>query len=270
MASYAYASSREAGSACGVAEQSCIPREPSRGPERAYADASLGFVLSGWFDYESEMGSATAAPGAVVCGNAGETFRCGHLGTPGNRRLVAAFDPDFLTEVANDCGLDEVRFPAAALPPGKPAARIYGLMRRVAANRPGSEEAAALLGLAALTADPADGEPERLSPRDQARVLSAIRHIENAYAEPCTLESLAQLAGLSRWHFLRCFRQGTGQTPTQYLIHARVRAAAERLLTTRAPVLEVALDVGFNDVSHFNACFRAILGCTPTRWRALA
>ena len=83
-----------------------------------------------------------------------------------------------------------------------------------------------------------------------------------------TCSKLAALIPLSVYHFLRLFKAVVGQSPSQYILHARLRAAASQLLSSRTPVFEVALRVGFNDISHFNACFRRQFGQSPMRWRA--
>jgi AraC family transcriptional regulator len=73
---------------------------------------------------------------------------------------------------------------------------------------------------------------------------------------------------MSKYHFLRVFRRLAGVTPHQYLISARMRRAALHLASSRRPVLAVALDSGFGDLSTFNNRFRATFGLTPTQYRA--
>ena len=58
-------------------------------------------------------------------------------------------------------------------------------------------------------------------------------------------------------------------TPYQYLLSARVRRAALDLASSRRPVLAIALDSGFGDLSTFSHRFRATFGATPTQYRAL-
>jgi AraC-like DNA-binding protein len=58
-----------------------------------------------------------------------------------------------------------------------------------------------------------------------------------------------------------------GESPNQYLINTRVRAAADRLTGTTAPIAQIAFDVGFNDISHFYSRFRDAFGCAPRQWR---
>jgi AraC family transcriptional regulator len=75
------------------------------------------------------------------------------------------------------------------------------------------------------------------------------------------------VAGLSPFHFLRTFTRVTGITPHQWLLRARLHDAARRLVETRAPVTDIALDVGFDDLSNFIRTFRAEFGVSPTRYR---
>jgi len=106
--------------------------------------------------------------------------------------------------------------------------------------------------------------------RDPARIARVLRHLESRIVEPHTLADLALIAGLSRYHFLRTFKCVTGVTPHQWLLRARLREAAQRLVASRDPVTEIALDVGFEDLSNFIRSFRAEFGMSPRRYRAAA
>jgi AraC-like DNA-binding protein len=100
-----------------------------------------------------------------------------------------------------------------------------------------------------------------------ARVSRVIRTIENEPAAGADLASLARLARLSPYHFLRTFQVLAGVTPHQYLLRARLRRAAVRLLAEKRNVAEIALDCGFGDLSNFNRAFRAEFGMTPRMYR---
>ena len=75
---------------------------------------------------------------------------------------------------------------------------------------------------------------------------------------------------MSPYHFLRTFRAVTGVTPHQWLLRARLRDAAGRLAATSTPVTNVALDVGFDDLSNFTRSFRAEFGASPREYRLAA
>jgi AraC-like DNA-binding protein len=246
-----------------VSEDSCAADPAGPAAQWTYGDAAIGFVMSGWFEYASEDQTALAAPGSIILGNAGEPFSVRHIDTLGNRRLVATFPRELLEEVANDANVSP-RFDAIALAPSQTATRMFGLIR--ASSQPGGQDLLYPLAHAALTAR----EPrpaERISARDRNRVQSAVSHIEAYFGEPCTLQTLADIAGLSRFHFVRMFGAVVGQSPNQYLINTRMRAASDRLLTTKTPIAQIAFEVGFNDISHFYSCFRETFSCTPRQWR---
>jgi AraC-like DNA-binding protein len=235
--------------------------------EKRYAQPAVGVVLSGSFEYRAQNGAATAVPGTVILGNRAECFRCHPRDGSGNRRQVVHFDQEFLNDVAEGCGLAKARFHVAAIPPGRFSGAVFGAMRRLALDKEDHEEAAYDLAEAALLANRCGTAPTTVSTRNQQRVLSIVRHLERYYHEPWPLKTMASLARLSPCYFLRIFRTVTGQSPTQYVMNARLRAAANDLLTSRAPVSEIALKTGFNDISHFNASFRSVFGRSPTHWR---
>jgi AraC-like DNA-binding protein len=85
---------------------------------------------------------------------------------------------------------------------------------------------------------------------------------------PLTLASLASEARMSRFGFLRAFRQIVGVTPYQYLLRMRLQRAALRLRAESASITSIAYGAGFNDLSTFNRRFRRIMGMTPRAWRS--
>lgn len=82
------------------------------------------------------------------------------------------------------------------------------------------------------------------------------------------LDDLAAVAGLSKYHFVRCFKKATGLTPLQYHMQVRLSEARQRLRRGIHPG-EVAGALGFYDQSHFINAFRRVMGVTPnTYWQA--
>lgn len=251
----------------GVHEDRCAADPAAPMKDWVYETPAIGFVLAGWFDYLAEGRSAFAAPGAVVLGNAGEHFNVRHHDTNGNKRLVALMQQAILDEIANDAGLDEPRFQTVALPPGPAATRMYVWMRGLADGGEAAEEYEIALAAAALRAPAWQPRRMRVSAQDHKRALTAARHIETHFHERCSLATLSELTNSSRYQLIRAFSAIMGQSPNQYLINTRIRAAADLLRECRAPITQIALDVGFNDISHFYTCFKAAFGATPRRWR---
>jgi AraC family transcriptional regulator len=78
---------------------------------------------------------------------------------------------------------------------------------------------------------------------------------------------LAQVAGMSSFHFAREFKRTTGTTPHQYLIKFRIERAKALLARNDLPLTEVGLRSGFSHQSHFTRLFRRITGTTPNSYR---
>lgn len=237
----------------------------SRVCDSIYGDAAIGFVLSGSFGYRAQSEEATAVPGTVIFGNSREEFRVAYPAALGNRRLVVRYQDEYLRCVCDELGMRSSRFPAVILPPGKAAAVVFSRMRALVSRR--GEDAAFELAAAVLQLDRGAGRFPPVIARDRNKIIATVHHIENCYAEPCTVEELAAIGGFSRFHFSRVFKAVTGQSPNQYVINTRLRAAAERLVDTTAPISTIAFDVGFNCVSHFNNHFRDLFECTPRQMR---
>jgi AraC family transcriptional regulator len=83
-----------------------------------------------------------------------------------------------------------------------------------------------------------------------------------------TVDAMAEVAHISKFHFIRSFRRATGYTPYEYLIHCRVNRARELLALNpgRSSLAEVASEVGFYDQSHLNRHFKQIVGMTPKQF----
>ena len=100
------------------------------------------------------------------------------------------------------------------------------------------------------------------------RALRRIRdYVEEHLAENIELETLADIARLSKWHFARAFKQSVGTPPHFYLIQRRLEKAQELLAETNLSLAQIALKSGFSDQSHFSRRFRILLGVTPTSFR---
>lgn len=252
----------------GAGEARCAT-DASAPVEKCYAGPVIGVVVAGVFDYGGRHGRTRATPGAILLGNADETFECRHLDAGGNRRSVIALHPDLLAEVANDCELDDADFAVSALAPSRETAPLYGAVRRAAGGLRLDDEDVIDLAARALTLGRRmrDAAP---APAERRRIRDVVRHLDLAYAEPCGLDSLAAMGQVSRFHFIRLFRAVTGESPRQYLIGARLRAAADRLIETAEPINQIALGVGFNDIPHFNATSRQAFGLSPSVWRPWA
>lgn len=92
-------------------------------------------------------------------------------------------------------------------------------------------------------------------------------YIAENYCNDIKLAELAQVAGMSSFHFAREFKKTTGTTPHQYLIKYRVDRAKTLLAQHDLPLIEVGLQAGFSHQSHFTRLFRKLTGTTPLYYR---
>jgi len=102
--------------------------------------------------------------------------------------------------------------------------------------------------------------------REAAIIAAACRFIEGA-EEPPPLASLARQVGLSPYHFHRLFRRLTGVTPKAYA-EAWRQSRVQSQLAAGTRVTEAIYDAGFNSSGRFYAAAPAMLGMTPSRYRA--
>lgn len=103
--------------------------------------------------------------------------------------------------------------------------------------------------------------------KNQDRILTMMAFIHENFAEKLTLEDIAGSAAVSTRECLRCFRIAIHQSPMDYLIEYRVRAAKKLLETTGLSITEISLRCGFNSNSYFTKLFHRICGKTPNAYR---
>ncbi len=100
-----------------------------------------------------------------------------------------------------------------------------------------------------------------------ARLARAKALVDRRFSEPLDLEILADQAHISRFHFLRLFKETYAQTPHQYLTQKRLQHAKLLLETTDLSVTRICLDVGFSSLGSFSALFRKHHGLSPAHYR---
>ena len=247
--------------------------------DRAFAEqydaACIAAVIEGTFQCRSTRGAAMLVPGAVLLGNEGECFECGHEHGSGDRCISFHFASDFFEAiVAAVPGVRRMSFPVPCLPPLPKLMPLFAAAE--AARDDGDaatlfEEVALRLAGAVFSVLSAGGSAAPVaSPRDERRITRALRRIEAAAEEKLTLAELAREAAMSPYHFLRTFHGLVGLTPHQFLLRTRLHRAAVRLRRSPEPVSAVAFDAGFNDLSTFNRRFRRVMGMSPSGYRAQA
>ena len=92
--------------------------------------------------------------------------------------------------------------------------------------------------------------------------------VDRDYAEPLDLDGLARVAGVSKYHFLRCFAATYGKTPALYLTERRIERAQDLLRATNLTVTEICHLVGYTSLGSFSTKFRQLIGVSPSEYQA--
>lgn len=113
------------------------------------------------------------------------------------------------------------------------------------------------------------GGPVATVPEDLLVHLRRARdRIDTRYADPLDLAGLAEVAGVSKYHFLRCFAATYGATPSVLLTRRRIERAQDLLRSTNLTVTEICMLVGYSSLGSFSSRFRRLVGCSPSEYQA--
>ena len=98
-------------------------------------------------------------------------------------------------------------------------------------------------------------------------ISPALAKMHTDYAQKFTLEELAELCSVSKYHFCRIFKRAMHVTPVQYITEYRIDLAEAMLKDTAKSVTDVAWQCGFEDESYFSRCYKKIKGISPNALR---
>jgi AraC-like DNA-binding protein len=247
----------------------------SAGPEalpftECHETFSLSYVRKGSFGCWTRGQFHELIAGSVLIGRPGTEYMCTHEHHAcGDECLSFHFADDFVDEIRPRGGVWE----SGALPPIAELMVVGELAQAASegANDIGVDEAGILLALRFLRiTTEATNRPVYATSRDRRRAVEAALWIEANAGEPISLDDAAEVAGLSSFHFLRLFAKVLGLTPHQYLVRTRLKRAAALLAEENRSITDIALDVGFNDLSNFVRTFGLAAGVSPRRFRSLA
>lgn len=254
-----------------VSDIVCSSGPHDRAFEEQHTGVCIATVMHGSFMYRTGQGSGIMVPGAILLGNHRSCFECGHDHSTGDRCLSFMFDPAYFEGILSSVpGVRSAVFPVARLPPMMSFTRIFADMALAGFGDRGvwfEQLALALAAEATRVAIGGDGSRAGPNQRDQRRIASVLHRIERDAGAPLSIGDLAREAAMSPYHFLRTFRDAVGMTPHQFILRTRLQNAAVQLRRSSLPVLDIALDAGFADLSTFNRRFRATMGMTPSAFR---
>jgi len=98
-------------------------------------------------------------------------------------------------------------------------------------------------------------------------IRKAKDYIEQHKSDDITLTQVAEALNVSTFYFCKLFKKATGLTFSEYLARVRVEKAKNLLLNPNLRISEIAYEVGFQSLTHFNRVFRRLAGRSPTEYR---
>ncbi|WP_299790616.1 AraC family transcriptional regulator [uncultured Marivita sp.] len=137
-------------------------------------------------------------------------------------------------------------------------------------NRPSDVQIEAIVTLLLMRLTDRIRDEKREPPRTTAvspRIKRVLDHIDRDLCATHSLKSLADIAGVSTYHFARMFLAATGRRLHQYVVERRLAHGKRRLKQSDDPIVKIALDCGFASQSHMTEVFTKILGTTPGKMR---
>jgi AraC family transcriptional regulator len=231
---------------------------------------SISYVRRGTFGYRVRGALYELVAGSVLIGHPGDEYVCTHEHDAcGDECLSFQLEPD----LAQATGAEAKPWRSRALPP-LPQLMVIGELAQAAAagsSDIGLDEVGLLLLDRYLeVASGVERRAANTTARARRRAVKTALWIDANAHQPISLACCAREAGLSPLHLLRLFANVLGVTPHQYLVRARLRHAARLLADDACSITDVALEVGFADLSNFVRTFRRAAGVSPRSFRLAA
>jgi AraC family transcriptional regulator len=251
-----------------VAAYACSAAASDRPFAELHSSWSVSYVQAGSFGCQCHGKRFELLPGAVLLGRPGDEFTCTHDHHGGGDECLAFFIlPDVAEEIG---GARREPWKSGGLPPLAELAALGELAGSSARRAAGPRIDEVGLALAAKVVDMVAGQqrPRVLArPIDRQRAIESARWIDLHAGQDVDLQTLAAQSGLSVYHYMRVFAAVLGVTPHQFLMRCRLRKAAQLLADEDRAITEIALDVGFADLSNFIRSFRRAAGVSPRIYR---
>jgi AraC family transcriptional regulator len=234
---------------------------------------SIAYVRRGSFGYRYRGETHELVAGSLLVGHVGDEFVCTHEHHCGGDECLAFQCSEEVAEALGSRNERAKLWRKGGIPP-LPSLVVLGELAQAAAEGRSDvalDEAGLLFvhRFAEIVGD-RKSDHATVCPRDRRRAVEAALRIDASLHESIDLDSAANDAGLSAFHFLRVFSSVLDVTPHQYLIRSRLRRAARLLADEARSISDIAFDVGFGDLSNFVRTFRRAAGVSPRRFRQAA
>lgn len=112
-----------------------------------------------------------------------------------------------------------------------------------------------------------DGVSREVKEYQMKRIKKILNYIHAHFKRKIHIQELASEVNMSQYHMCRFFKLLTGRTPVEYINLYRINQAAELLVKNDTKLLDIALEVGFENLSYFIETFKRYKKCTPSEYR---
>lgn len=99
-------------------------------------------------------------------------------------------------------------------------------------------------------------------------IVRAIYMMRECLSEPLTIDTLAEEAFFSKFHFTRIFQTYTGMSPGRFLAELRLMSAEHILLTSDLSFTDITFRVGYSSIGTFSSRFKTVVGISPSSYRS--
>lgn len=99
------------------------------------------------------------------------------------------------------------------------------------------------------------------------KIKLTLNYINEHYSEDISINTLSELCEYSEYHFMRFFKKHIGLTCIQYINNLRLEKSSILLTSTNNPIMDISLEVGFDNLSYFNKLFKRKYNLTPKEFR---
>ena len=235
-------------------------------PRHSHDQFGIGIINSGGHRSWSGTGWVEAISGDIIMVNPGEM----HDGIPlsGKPRSwkMLFLEPELTCEILADEPSNRSHTLRPTARDRDQALRFSRLFKAVTDPRPDSLHIEEEFVRTIAYAFRHNGSHRPLHFSGLPSIHRILKLIDREPARPLSLQTMSEMAGVSRFHFLRAFSRATGATPHAYILQRRVRLARRLLAAGREPG-QASADAGFADQSHMTRAFVRQLGMTPARYR---
>ena len=101
------------------------------------------------------------------------------------------------------------------------------------------------------------------------KIKLVLNYINDNYSEDISINTLAELCDYSEYHFMRFFKKHIGLTCIQYINNLRLEKSSILLTSTNNAIMDISLEVGFDNLSYFNKLFKRKYNLTPKEFRTI-